>query len=875
MRSLILLFGILGFASLAFADPALPIANETLLHSARVWEAHDRGDLARLALEKLVAARPDSAEFLEMQGELCLRMNDMECAHDVLDRLSRDHANERATHSFFTAYRLATTDRLAYAAVRRLVQLDRGTEARAVLEKLLPDGAPGGYASLEYYRLLAATPDGWEAARSGLRRLAAEHADDPRYQLALARVLIRNATTRPEGQRLLGQLRRRDDLAEADIASIGGVPAKAGRSLGAAQTHAAIAATAPAPAIVAPNPAAIAAAARWRDAEAEARMSGQPDLAQARANAASAFEAQDFEAVIAAAGHCEAAGGVAEAGEMLEVARQLDPASHWLFASRVRWLATHGEPAAALALLDAPGPVRVEAGDGALRGIALDARAIQELAQGNAQSARSDLQAAHEFAPADPWIALRLARRYAADGDTAAGRRLFAAQSSANPHDPDQRFAEALFLETVDDRAGARSALDAVPAGEQSDGMRALRARLDAADQPRPKTASTAAAPDSFVTAGISFTERPGDGGTSELHAWLLPSEWRFGLAGGNYFFVRADAVQLDSGTLPAASTIPLLGTIQEAGPAGAAAAALANTSATGVAPGIGYVGALFAADIGTTPLGFLATNVVGGVKFTPSVGPVDLSVGIARRPVTSSLLSYAGMRDPVSGRGWGGVVETGPRLQAGIYASDSSLQLSVRASRLDGTNVLANSFFGARFAGDQRFLHRSAFDLYAGVTATYWNYTYSMLNYTFGSGGYYSPQSYLSIGLPLALEGSRGRFSYRARVTLAYSTSDTRDMPFYPHDSALQAAAASEPLPSGYSQPIFAGGRSAGTSFSFYGAVEYELSRRLILGAVLDLDRSAYYHPTGFMLYLRHALGSSGVSLARPPRPVRPYADY
>jgi hypothetical protein len=869
VRSLILLAGLLGFAALSRgADAALPIANETLLHSAHVWEAHDRGDLARLALEKLVAARPDKAEFLQMQGELCLRMNDMDCAQDVLDRLSRDHAGEGAARSFAAAYRLATTDRLAYASVRRLVQLDRGAEAKAALDKLLPEGAPGGFASLEYYRLLAATPDGWEPARSGLRILSAEHADDSRYQLALGRLLISNPKTRPEGQRLLSQLRGRDDLADSDLESIAGKPASARQRPATAKSP-------PAAATVAPNPAAIAAAARWRDAATEARISGQVELEQARASAASAFEAQDFEAVIAAARSCEAAGATAEAGEMLEVARSLDPTSHWLFVTRVRWLATHGDPAAALALLDAPDPIRLEPDDDALRGMALDARAAEELAQGNALGARSDLQAAHELAPADPWIALRLARRLAAEGDAAAGRQLLATQSGANPQDPDQRFAEALFLETVDDRPGARAAIAAVPAGEQSDGMRALLARLDAADQPRPRTFAAATAGESFVTAGISYVTRPGDSGTSELTAWQVPSEWRFALTGGNYFFARADAVHLDSGSVPAASTIPLLGTIQVAGAAGAAAAAHADTSATGVAPGIGYVSELFAGDIGTTPLGFTVTNLVGGLKFTPTIGPVDLNIGIARRPVTSSLLSYAGMRDPVSGRDWGGVVETGPRLQAGIYASDSSIQLSLRASRLDGTNVLANSFFGARLAGDQRFLHRPAFDLYVGVTANYWNYTYSMLEYTFGSGGYYSPQSYVSVGLPLELEGSQGRFSYRARAAIAYSTSNTRDMAFYPNDPALQAAAASEPLPSGYSQPIFSGGHSSGIGFSFYGAVEYQLSQRLILGALLDIDRTDYYHPTGVMLYLRAALGANGVSLARPPRPVRPYADY
>ena len=48
----------------------LPPADQELLHNARFWEAHDRGDLAQLAMKKLVAARPDIPEPLVELGEL-------------------------------------------------------------------------------------------------------------------------------------------------------------------------------------------------------------------------------------------------------------------------------------------------------------------------------------------------------------------------------------------------------------------------------------------------------------------------------------------------------------------------------------------------------------------------------------------------------------------------------------------------------------------------------------------------------------------------------------------------------------------------------------------------------------------------------------
>jgi hypothetical protein len=74
----------------------------------------------------------------------------------------------------------------------------------------------------------------------------------------------------------------------------------------------------------------------------------------------------------------------------------------------------------------------------------------------------------------------------------------------------------------------------------------------------------------------------------------------------------------------------------------------------------------------------------------------------------------------------------------------------------------------------------------------------------------------------------------------------------------------------------VFGGGKSTGTTVSFYGAVEYAASSRLIVGAVLDLDRTDYYHPTELLVYVRVPFGGSpAVTLAKPPRPVRPYADY
>ncbi|SUB19127.1 Cellulose synthase operon protein C precursor [Pantoea agglomerans] len=62
------------------------------------------------------------------------------------------------------------------------------------------------------------------------------------------------------------------------------------------------------------------------------------------------------------------------------------------------------------------------------------------------------------------------------------------------------------------------------------------------------------------------------------------------------------------------------------------------------------------------TPLGFEVTNWTGGLSWKTDVRDLGVTLTASRRPIASSLLSYAGARDPSAngGKSWGGVVATG-----------------------------------------------------------------------------------------------------------------------------------------------------------------------------------------------------------------------
>ena len=110
----------------------------------------------------------------------------------------------------------------------------------------------------------------------------------------------------------------------------------------------------------------------------------------------------------------------------------------------------------------------------------------------------------------------------------------------------------------------------------------------------------------------------------------------------------------------------------------------------------IGYESERWRADIGTTPIGFLYSTVVGGAQIEgPLNDQIDYKVGVSRRAVTDSLLSFAGAKDARTGDEWGGVVATGARAELGFETQPGQGFYGYGSYHtLNGHNVASNSRF-------------------------------------------------------------------------------------------------------------------------------------------------------------------------------------
>lgn len=373
-----------------------------------------------------------------------------------------------------------------------------------------------------------------------------------------------------------------------------------------------------------------------------------------------------------------------------------------------------------------------------------------------------------------------------------------------------------------------------------------------------------------WVFSAVDIRSRNGTAGLSKFNSVEIPLEYKTTWRMDDEVFFRTDLVRLNAGTVASANSD--FGSMLLCQPI--CTSARLQQTAQGVSFMAGYQRTNLSIDIGSTPRNFPVANVVGGIKQKGDLGEFGYSLEASRRPITASLLSFAGTKDPNTGKVWGGVVATGGRLglsfdKGGAFGFWSSAGLH----NLTGSNVQSSRRIQV-MAGEQwRAINDENRKLIFGLTGMYMNFTENAGEYSFGHGGYYSPQNYRSLSFPVTYTRRTPRFSYMLRAAVSTSYSQSKFAQRYPTDSVLQAQAealrASAP-------PNYAGGWSYSNGYSLRAAWEYQATPRIFLGGLLAIDKSESYSPNQALFYLRYSLdrpGSQPVFL--PPEPIEPSSQF
>ena len=383
----------------------------------------------------------------------------------------------------------------------------------------------------------------------------------------------------------------------------------------------------------------------------------------------------------------------------------------------------------------------------------------------------------------------------------------------------------------------------------------------------------------STVSGGLIFRNRVGEDGLSSLTDIEAPIQGRI-KAGNGHVVVTATPVTLDAGT---ASNSP--STLARFGGGVSTAAGQSNVTAgnnnygsqtaSGVGLSVGYESRSINGDIGVTPIGFRETNIVGGAEYDGGItDKVSYSLAIARRAVTDSLLSYAGARDAGAGLEWGGVTSNGAR--AGLTWDDGTSGLYVNAAyqHYMGYNVPSNNAVKGGGGVYTRLLKDADMTLTLGVNTTIMGYNRNLSYFTYGQGGYFSPQQYVILNLPVEWSGRYELFTYDVKGSIGVQHYREDPSNYFPTDPTRQSNAAafasSNNAPDGLqSNQVYPGQSKTGVSYSISAVGEYQLAPQLAVGATASLGNAYEYREWLAAVYVRYSFNKQTGLQPFPPVPL------
>ena len=336
---------------------------------------------------------------------------------------------------------------------------------------------------------------------------------------------------------------------------------------------------------------------------------------------------------------------------------------------------------------------------------------------------------------------------------------------------------------------------------------------------------------------------RSGDLGYSRLAALEAPFELSVPLGYAGRFTFVARPVFLDSGQADGTSVI----TVQEATTSGRTLVSIpqplgtdtntgptatgtftgtppAQQNAAGIGGEVQFTTATFGIAAGYTPFGFLVANWTARAQWRPGNGPFTFAFN--RDPVKDSQLSYGGLRDPGTaslsypGTIWGGVIANQGNMQYAHGDPISGFYVGVGGQYLTGYNVENNwrvEGNGGAYWRVKAYPERGNLSVGANFFAMHYNNNQGA--FTFGMGGYFSPQAYFLANIPITWAGHSGtRWHYQIVGGLGVQAFQQDLTPLFP----LASQKATEIAMNNASLPAMT---SVGANYDIRANVAYQIS--------------------------------------------------
>ncbi|WP_297196943.1 cellulose biosynthesis protein BcsC [uncultured Pluralibacter sp.] len=276
-----------------------------------------------------------------------------------------------------------------------------------------------------------------------------------------------------------------------------------------------------------------------------------------------------------------------------------------------------------------------------------------------------------------------------------------------------------------------------------------------------------------------------------------------------------------------------------------------------GVEVNMALSGDSYKADIGSTPLGEDLSTLVGGVKWSPKLtNYLTLILTGERRSLTDSLLSYVGIKDDYSGKRWGQVTKNGGMAQLSYDDGDAGFYFGAGGYSYNGKNVKSNNSVNASAGLYMRPWHDDYRTLQAGLNMSYMDFSKNLSYFTYGQGGYFSPQNYVSVSLPVDLTEKYNNWTMRLGGSVGYQSYTQDKSPYFPTrpdwQNSLESAVAG-----GFAKEAYYDSSSeSGIGYTVRAGADYKVNKQVTIGGQVGYDTFGDYNESTAGLYFRYMLG-------------------
>ena len=266
----------------------------------------------------------------------------------------------------------------------------------------------------------------------------------------------------------------------------------------------------------------------------------------------------------------------------------------------------------------------------------------------------------------------------------------------------------------------------------------------------------------------------------------------------------------------------------------------------------------------GYTPYGFLVSTFTARGQWKPGNGPFTFS--FIRDSVKDTQLSYGGLRDPGSaslsfpGNIWGGAVANQVNVQYARGDAESGFYFGAGGQYIKGYNIQNNTRVDGTGGAYWRLLTAPEYgNLSIGVNFFAMHYSNNERAFTYGMGGYFSPQAYFLANVPFTWAAHSGtRWHYNIMGSLGVQAFQEQLAALFPlvGQKSLEVASGNLALPAM---------TSVGPNYDLRANAAYQIGPHWFAGGFLNANNSRNYSSASAGFFVRYLFRSQPSTVTTP----------